>query len=128
MPDLGGGYQMNPQQAKLAARNAGVDPDADQDQDNPADAADSRATAEEAGYMELGGAQKDSDCATVNVPGGVSSQGGCCNLWDRAPQAASFSCGTCTKITQGAPGGAPPASPDAGMNAQQPMTGVQSAE
>lgn len=72
--------------------------------DQAAQAGDTRASAEEAGYLELDGAQKDADCATVNVPGGVSSQGGCCNLWEKAPQAANFSCGTCTKIKQGAPG------------------------
>jgi hypothetical protein len=80
VPDLGGGYQMNPQLAQVKADQAG----------------DTRATPEEAGYMELDGARKDSDC--VLVSGGVSSQKGCCNLWDSVPGAQAFSCGTCTKI------------------------------
>lgn len=66
-------------------------------------AGDTRATPEEAGYMELDGAQKDGDC--VLVSGGVSSGKGCCNLFDPAQGAQAFSCGTCTKIKQGAPGG-----------------------
>ncbi len=84
MPDLGGGYQMNPQLAQGAA-------------DQSKQAGDPRATPEEAGYLELDGAQKDADCQLVS--GGVSSAKGCCNLWDAAPQAQNFSCGTCTKIT-----------------------------
>lgn len=83
---------MNPQLAKAAAGQASA-------------VGDTRASAEEAGYMELDGAQKDSDCATVNVPGGVSSGQGCCNLWDRTQGAQNFSCGTCTKIKAGAAGG-----------------------
>lgn len=93
MPEVNGQYQMNPQLAKAAG-------------DQAAAAGDSRASAEEAGYLELDGAVKDSDCETVNVDGGVSSAGGCCNLWNRVPAAKNFSCGTCTKIKQGAPGAA----------------------
>jgi hypothetical protein len=49
-----------------------------------------------AGYMELAGAVKDGDCARVEVDGGVSSQLGCCNLFEPDnPKAKKFSCGTC---------------------------------
>lgn len=92
MPDLGGGYKLNPQQAQGAA-------------DQVAQAGDPRATAAEAGYLELPGAQKDSDCQIVKVDGGISSQGGCCNLWDMVPNPTNFSCGTCTKIKPVAPTG-----------------------
>jgi hypothetical protein len=98
MPEVNGQYAMNPQLAKAAG-------------DQAAQAADTRASAEEAGYLELEGAQKDSDCSTVNVPAGVSSAGGCCNLWDTVPQAKAFSCGTCTKIKGGAPGATAGAAP-----------------
>lgn len=81
---------MNPQLAQAAAAQ----------QQQPAQD-DSRTDAEKAGYVELEGAQKDSDCSVVNVPGGVSSKAGCCNLWDGAPGAQAFSCGTCTKMTKG---------------------------
>lgn len=90
MPEVNGRYAMNPQLAQAAG-------------DQAAQAGDTRATPEEAGYLELEGAQKDSDC--VLVSGGVSSAKGCCNLWDTVPAAQAFSCGTCTKIKQGAAGG-----------------------
>lgn len=87
MPDLGGGYSMNPQLAKAAANQT-------------AQAGDTRATPEEAGYMELDGAQKDADCSLVS--GGVSSARGCCNLFDPVQAADGFRCGACTKVKQGA--------------------------
>lgn len=93
MPDMGGGYRMNPQVAQAAATQT-------------AQAGDTRITEQEAGYLELPGAQKDADCGTVNVAGGVSSQGGCCNVFDMIPDPQAFSCGNCTKIKQGAPQGA----------------------
>lgn len=57
---------------------------------------DERLTAKEAGYMELYGAIKDSECEIVKVEGGVSSELGCCNNYE--PQAIgtrSFKCGVC---------------------------------
>jgi hypothetical protein len=49
-----------------------------------------------AGYMELAGAAKDSDCELVEVEGGVSSKLGCCDLfWPENEQTKVFSCGTC---------------------------------
>jgi len=57
---------------------------------------DRRISYEAAGYMELAEAEKDSDCAKVSVPGGVSSELGCCNFYE--PQAKftkSFKCGVC---------------------------------
>lgn len=59
---------------------------------------ESRVSEQEAGYMELDGAQKDADCETVVVQGGISSQLGCCNLFDPQGGAQVFSCGTCTHI------------------------------
>lgn len=57
-------------------------------------------SAVQAGYMELAGAKKDADCSTVNVPGGVSSDLGCCNLFKLAGGAPKkFSCGTCKFVT-----------------------------
>jgi hypothetical protein len=88
MPEVNGQYSMNPQLAQAKG-------------DQAATAGDSRTSAELAGYMELDGAQKDADCSGVNVPGGVSSAGGCCNLWDQKPGAGSFTCGTCTKVKGG---------------------------
>jgi hypothetical protein len=83
MPDFGGGYAMNGQTARAMASRQDA-------------AADTRASAEEAGYVELDGAQKDADCTLVS--GGVSSDKGCCNLWNSVQGAQIFSCGTCTKI------------------------------
>jgi hypothetical protein len=55
-----------------------------------------RISAEKAGYMEFPGAIKDADCKHIFVPGGVSSEGGCCNefAWDGTEK--EFECGTCT--------------------------------
>ncbi len=52
-----------------------------------------------AGYMELEGAAKDADCETVDVPGGVSSRLGCCDLFAPEPGAKKFTCGTCEYVT-----------------------------
>jgi len=57
--------------------------------------------AEQAGYMELEGAQKDADCQIVAVPGGVSSDLGCCNEFQPQEGTQVFSCGTCTFVTGG---------------------------
>lgn len=54
-----------------------------------------RVSAETAGYMELDGAQKTGDCDLVDVPGGVSEERGCCNLFDPRPGASEFECGQC---------------------------------
>lgn len=59
-------------------------------------AAPHRVSAIAAGYLELEGAQKDGDCAIVEVKNGISKDRGCCNLWDSRPKADKFSCGTCT--------------------------------
>lgn len=48
---------------------------------------------EEAGYMELSGAVKDSTCAIVE--GKVSSRLGCCNLFRPEDNADEFRCGEC---------------------------------
>ncbi len=55
--------------------------------------------AEQAGYMELEGAQKDADCQIVAVPGGVSSDLGCCNEFQPQEGTQLFSCGTCVFVT-----------------------------
>jgi hypothetical protein len=55
--------------------------------------------AEQAGYMELEGAQKDADCSIVEVEGGVSSDKGCSNLFQPVEGATVFSCGTCVFVT-----------------------------
>jgi hypothetical protein len=60
--------------------------------------ADHRQAAEQSGYMELDGARKDGDCATVNVEGGVSKALGCCNIFLPEPKTQIFSCGTCVHI------------------------------
>ena len=55
-----------------------------------------RVPAEKAGYMELEGAEKDSDCRKVEVQGGVSSKLGCCNFFEHEQeQPQQFRCGTC---------------------------------
>jgi hypothetical protein len=59
-----------------------------------------RVSAEQAGYMELEGAKKDSDCEVVEVEGGVSSKLGCCNLFDPEDGVKLFSCGTCDKLVK----------------------------
>lgn len=51
--------------------------------------------------MELDGATKDAGCDIVDVPGGVSRNLGCCNLFDPEKDAKLFSCGTCEHITNG---------------------------
>jgi hypothetical protein len=60
---------------------------------------DAARTGEEtAGYMELDGADKDADCNLVEVRGGVSSELGCCNLFDPDRGAVKFTCGTCGHV------------------------------
>lgn len=56
----------------------------------------SRVPESTAGYMELSGAVKSNDCARVEVDGGVSSELGCCNLFEpENAKVKKFSCGTC---------------------------------
>lgn len=53
-------------------------------------------SAESAGYMELTDAKKDGDCEIVSVPGGISKELGCCNLFKPEDSfTKKFSCGTC---------------------------------
>lgn len=57
---------------------------------------DGRISAVDAGYMELDGAIKDSDCEKVKVDGGVGSEKSCCNNFE--PQGIGtweFKCGVC---------------------------------
>lgn len=55
-----------------------------------------RVPSQTAGYMELPGATKDADCKRVEVHGGVSSDLGCCNLFEwMKDRSKKFSCGTC---------------------------------
>jgi hypothetical protein len=62
---------------------------------------DERKPAEEAGYLELVGAKKDAECKIVKVAGGISSQRGCCNLFEpRFQQVTEFRCGTCEYVTE----------------------------
>jgi hypothetical protein len=56
---------------------------------------DKRESAEEAGYMELEGAEKSADCEKVNVKGGVSRDLGCCNYYCPVLGARLFNCGMC---------------------------------
>jgi hypothetical protein len=59
-----------------------------------------RLTAEQAGYMELSGAQKDGDCHKVQVDGGVSRELGCCNEFQpQSEQTQRFDCGDCEYVT-----------------------------
>lgn len=82
-------------------------------------------TGEQAGYMELDGAQKDADCSKVQVDGGVSSDLGCCNEFEPMQGATEFKCGTCTMLQKS---GAPEegAAPDASGNSQPVVTGQPS--
>ena len=60
-----------------------------------------RLSASAAGYMELGGAQKDADCHKVEVKGGVSSKLGCCNKFEpQSQQVQQFRCGNCEYLAQ----------------------------
>ncbi len=57
---------------------------------------EARKSAKEAGYLELKDAIKDGDCEKVDVPGGVSFELGCCNLFEaESEDTDKFSCGTC---------------------------------
>jgi hypothetical protein len=52
-----------------------------------------------AGYMELRGAKKDADCRKVAVNGGVSSELGCCNLFEADNEKVQeFECGQCEYV------------------------------
>lgn len=55
-----------------------------------------RESAQSAEYMELVGAVKDADCRKVDVPGGVSSELGCCDRFKPRDQGVQeFECGEC---------------------------------
>jgi|SRR5215472_5439209 len=59
-----------------------------------------RISAQEAGYLELPGAVKDSDCQVVSVDGGVSSERGCCNSFGwKSPDVEYFRCGECKYLS-----------------------------
>ena len=61
----------------------------------------SRLTADDAGYMELAGAVKDADCRKVDVPGGISSDLGCCDEFQpEAKTTKRFRCGDCEYRTK----------------------------
>lgn len=62
------------------------------------DALGPKVNADAAGYMELEGAVKDASCELVDVPKGVSSERGCCNLFDPKKGVERFSCGTCEYV------------------------------
>lgn len=51
-----------------------------------------------AGYMELPGAVKDTDCHIVEVKDGVASRKGCCNLYRPKAKADEFRCGECIYV------------------------------
>jgi hypothetical protein len=58
-----------------------------------------RMGAESAGYMELLGAKKDAECSKVVVKGGVSSELGCCNEFEkRFIGVKAFKCGNCEYV------------------------------
>lgn len=60
-----------------------------------------RLSAAQAGYMELQNAVKDADCRKVEVKGGVSSQLGCCDLYQPESKAVKqFRCGECEYLKQ----------------------------
>lgn len=67
-----------------------------------------RVSAQIAGYMELEGAHKDGECDLVAVPGGVSGERGCCNLFEPEAGAEAFECGDCEHFAgqEAAAGGA----------------------
>ncbi len=75
-----------------------------------------RESAEQAGYMELEGAQKDADCRKVQVEGGVSSDLGCCNEFEPKEGADAFKCGNCQYL-QSAQGGEDEQKPAGGEEA-----------
>jgi hypothetical protein len=57
---------------------------------------------EQAGYMELAGAQKDGQCSKVNVEGGVSLDLGCCNEFQPQDESVDkFCCGECKFGSEG---------------------------
>ena len=88
-------------------------PQADGDSSDP----QGRMPGDQAGYMELEGAQKDGDCSKVAVDGGISKELGCCNEFDPQPKTQQFSCGTCTFVNDQAPG----AGENAGAGNSQPV-------
>lgn len=54
-----------------------------------------RMSAEQAGYMELEGAEKTAECEKVAVKGGVSRDLGCCNEYQPVLASKRFMCGMC---------------------------------
>lgn len=58
-----------------------------------------RESAQSAEYMELSGAVKDADCWKVEVPGGVSTELGCCDRYQpRNKDVQEFECGECKHV------------------------------
>jgi hypothetical protein len=63
---------------------------------------DGKMSGEQAGYIELDGAQKDADCMVVMVDGGVSSDMGICRQkFDPQDGATAFNCGSCNYVEPG---------------------------
>ena len=62
----------------------------------PGGGQDAKVPESQAGYMELSGAQKDAECKKVDVQGGISSNLGCCNLFEPQDETVQqFKCGNC---------------------------------
>ena len=58
-----------------------------------------RISGAKAAYMELKGAKKDGDCSKVEVPGGISRDRGCCNLYSpQKDDTTVFDCGHCHHV------------------------------
>jgi hypothetical protein len=68
---------------------------------DPEESADAsgKISEQQAGYLELDGAQKDGDCSKVDVQGGVSKDKGCCNVVDPQDGATAFACGQCEYLS-----------------------------
>lgn len=98
--------KMNPMQIKSMASDIMGDdskkpvkmpppiPDDDMDDDESADAS-GKISEQQAGYLELEGAQKDADCTKVQVQGGISKDKGCCSIIGPVDGAEYFNCGSC---------------------------------
>lgn len=98
--------------------DAGPDPNAMP----PDDGAGAKVSSQEANYKELPGATKNAECDKVNVPGGVSSEGGTCSLWRGQPQAQGFTCGDCVHLGTADEENSESELPDEDDDAQQPMS------
>ena len=90
----------------------------------PSESGTGKESAEQAGYMELEGAQKDADCSKVEIEGGVSSALGCCNEYQPQEGSQEFRFGTCTFVSSGGP--TEGASPQQAGNSQPVIKGQPS--